>query len=82
VYSLVIVIVQVSRQGLALARERYALAPVATNAFFLQCTVKSLDVRIVVGPSKAGVAHSNVALPHDLLKVATVLWAIVCLDHL
>ena len=48
-YTLVVVIVQVTTQFLFLARERNALSPGGANAFLLDGPVKPFNVGIVVG---------------------------------
>lgn len=80
-YSLVIVIVEIRGQRISLVRERDALSPEVSNAFSLDRTVKALNMGIVIGPVKAGMPGLDAFAMQPLLKVPSVLWAIVGLYH-
>lgn len=80
-YTFLVVVVEIRGKRFSLATERNALAPEVANTFCLDGAVKTLNVSIVVWASKPGMADSDTLLPEDLLKVATILWAVVALYH-
>ena len=63
---------------LALAGERDALSPVASNVLCLEGAVEAFDVGVVVGSCMSCWYSCTL---HLLLEVTSILLAIVCLYH-
>ena len=80
-YSLCIVVVEIRAQRISLGRERNAPVPVVSNALSLDCSVKALDVCIVIGTMEAGVSRLDTMVLESLFEVSPVLWPVVALCH-
>ena len=80
-YSLVVVEVNVAREALSLAGERYARSPVIANTLCLERAVKAFDVGIVVWPVQAAMAHLDAASCESILVESAVFWPIVALHY-
>ena len=80
-YTFVVVVLNIFIQFFFPARERHALSPVAANALFLDGAVKPLNVSIVIRSVEPGMPGMDTSSLHLLLKVPSVLWAVVTLHH-
>ena len=76
-YSLCVVVFKPCAQLGLLGRERNAPVPVVPDAFFLDRSVKPLNVSVVIGSVEPTVSRWYGMPRKCLFKIPSVLWAIV-----